>query len=150
MEYRFTDGLDKDFAYLCNELDKSLDELVGNKFARKPYIQYNQRDDIRDVIIAYGADELIGCASYKKFDSETVELKRVFVMPQYRGQGISKKMLSELERRAKAQGYKKMILETGELLVASMHLYKSFGYEIIENYGQYIGMANSICMSKSL
>jgi len=150
MEYKFTDGVDNDFAILCEELDASIDELVGNKFDRKPYIQYNQRDDIRDVIIAYNQNELIGCASYKKYEQETAELKRVFVKATYRGQGVARKMLEELESRARHQGYKTMILETGEMLADSMKLYKSFGYVIIKNYGQYAGMADSICMKKVL
>jgi len=150
MEYKFTDGADKDFAYLCKELDASIDELVGNKFDRKPYIQYNQRDNIRDVIITYNQNELVGCASYKKYEQDIAELKRVFVKTAYRGQGIARKMLDELESRAREQGYKTMILETGEVLAASMNLYRSSGYEITENYGQYAGMAVSICMKKSL
>jgi len=150
MRYRFTDGLDNDFAILCEELDASIDELVGNKFDRKPYIQYNQRDSIRDVIIAYNQNELVGCASYKKYEQETVELKRVFVKKAYRGQGIARKMLEEIESRAREQGYKTMILETGEMLAASMNLYRSFGYEVTENYGQYAKMEDSICMKKML
>ena len=150
MEYKFTDGADKDFAYLCKELDTSIDKLVGNKFDRKPYIQYNQRDNIRDVIITYNQNELVGCASYKKYEQDIAELKRVFVKTAYRGQGIARKMLDELESRAREQGYKTMILETGEVLAASMNLYRSSGYEITENYGQYAGMAVSICMKKSL
>lgn len=150
MKYKFTDGLDNDFAILCEELDASIDELVGNKFDRKPYVQYNQRDDIRDVIIAYNQNELVGCASYKKYEQETAELKRVFVKKDYRGQGIAGKMLDELENRARRQGYKTMVLETGEMLAASMKLYKSSGYEITENYGQYADMIDSICMKKLL
>ena len=150
MEYKFTDGANEDFAYLCKELDAGIDELVGNKFDRKPYIQYNQRDNIRDVIIAYNQKELVGCASYKKYEQDIAELKRVFVKPAYRGQGIARKMLEELESRVRKQGYKTMILETGDVLVASVNLYRSSGYEIIENYGQYAEMADSICMKKSL
>jgi Sortase and related acyltransferases len=74
----------------------------------------------------------------------------VFVKVAYRGQGIARKMLAKLESRARQQGYKTMVLETGELLAASMKLYKSFGYEITENYGQYAEMAESICMKKLL
>ena len=150
MEYKFTDGTNENFVQLCEELDMSIDKLVGNKFDRKPYIQYNQRDDIRDVIIAYNQSELVGCASYKKYEHKVAELKRVFVKTTYRGKGIARKMLDELENRARKQGYRTMILETGEVLAASMKLYKAAGYEIIENYGQYAEMSDSICMKKSL
>jgi len=150
VEYRFTSGLDNDFAVLCGELDASIDELVGNKFDREPYVQYNQRDDIRDVIIAYNQSELVGCASYKKYDKETAEIKRVFVRTVYREQGIAKKMMEKLESRAKTRGYKAVVLETGEVLIASMSLYKTLGYKVILNYGQYVGMSDSVCMKKYL
>jgi len=150
MEYRFADGLDADFALLCAELDECLEELVGGKFDRSQYTQYNQTDDIHDVILVYDQNEPVGCVSYKKYDSETAEVKRVFIRLQYRGQGISKIMLKKLEMRAVEQGYRAFILEAGELLVSAMKLYEALGYVIIPNYGQYAEMPDSICMRKYL
>jgi N-acetylglutamate synthase and related acetyltransferases len=150
MEYRFADGSDADFALLCAELDECLEELVGGKFDRSQYTQYNQTDDIHDVILVYDQNEPVGCASYKKYDSEPAEVKRVFIRPQYRGQGISKIMLKKLEMRAVEQGYRAFILEAGELLVSAMKLYEVLGYVIVPNYGQYAEMPDSICMRKYL
>ena len=150
MEYKFADGSNADFILLCHELDDYLDELVGNKFDRSQYIPFNQLDDIHDVIIAYDKGKPIGCASYKKYALEIAEMKRVFIRSSHRGQGISKVMLRELEERATAQGYTEMILESGEPLEVAMILYKSTGYEIIPNYGQYTDMPDSICMRKYL
>ena len=48
------------------------------------------------------------------------------------------------------QGYKYLILESGEPLVAAMALYKKLGYKVIPNYGQYKDMPESICMRKDL
>jgi len=150
MEYKFANGSNADFILLCHELNAYLDELVGNKFDRSPYIPFNQLEDIHDVVIAYHQAKPIGCASYKKYDDGVAEMKRVFVRSGYRGKGISKTMLKKLEERAIGQGYREMILETGEPLEVSMKLYKSNGYEIIPNYAQYIDMPDSICMRKYL
>lgn len=43
-----------------------------------------------------------------------------------------------------------MILESGEPLTAAMRLYRSMGYEVIPNYGPYVGMPESVCMEKKL
>lgn len=56
----------------------------------------------------------------------------------------------ELENVAKAKGYRYLILESGEPLVAAMALYKNIGYVTIPNYGPYIDMPDSICMKKKL
>lgn len=53
-------------------------------------------------------------------------------------------------RAAREQGYRYLILESGEPLVAAMALYRKLGYEIIPNYGQYKDMPDSICMKKKL
>ena len=47
-------------------------------------------------------------------------------------------------------GYKRMILETGELLVESCAVYKKLGFTVIPNYGPYVDMPESLCMAKEL
>ncbi len=51
---------------------------------------------------------------------------------------------------AKELGYKKMILETGELLAESCHVYSKLGFKQIPNYGAYVDMPESLCMGKEL
>ena len=55
-----------------------------------------------------------------------------------------------LEGAARDQGYRYLILESGEPLVAAMALYRKIGYAIIPNYGQYKDMPDSICIKKKL
>ncbi len=55
-----------------------------------------------------------------------------------------------LEGAARDQGYRYLILESGEPLVAAMALYRKIGYAIISNYGQYKDMPDSICIKKEL
>ena len=47
-------------------------------------------------------------------------------------------------------GYKRMILETGELLAESCAVYKKLGFKVIPNYGPYADMPESLCMAKDL
>lgn len=150
MKFEYTDGGNFDFIELCHCLDSFLNELVGGEENRAEYIPYNQLDDIRNVIVAYDDDIPVGCASFKKYDDECAEVKRVFIKQEYRGKGISNKLMVLLENAAKEQGYRYLILESGEPLVAAMALYKKIGYKVIPNYGQYKDMPDSICMKKKL
>lgn len=151
-EFRFvkTDGEDPAFIELCRRLDANLDEIVGAKIQRKKYEKYNQRDSIHDVILAYRGEEAAACGSYKFYDDETVELKRIFVAKAVRGCGIGKELVRRLEADAKIAGYRFAVLETGELLTGACALYKKLGYRVIPNYGPYENMPESICMEKKL
>lgn len=150
IEYRDTDGEDKAFAALCGKLDENLDELVGGSFQRSQYNQYNQRDHIHDVIIAYQNGIPIGCGGFRFYDEEHAELKRLYVDKACRGIGLGREIVRRLEARAKIKGYTWCILETGAPLVAASHMYQRLGYKVIPNYGQYADMSNSICMERKL
>ena len=151
-EFRFvkTDGENPEFAMLCGKLYENLDEIVGAKIQRQKYVKYNQRDSIHDVIIAYKGQEPVACGSYKFYDEETVELKRIFVDQSVRGMGVGKELMRRLEADAKIAGYRFAILETGELLTEACGLYKKLGYKEIPNYGPYVDMPESLCMEKKL
>ena len=150
MKFVYTDGENSDFIELCHALDGFLNELVGGEEKRAEYIPYNRLDDIHDVFIAYDDNIPVGIAGFKKYDDECAEVKRVFVKREYRGRGISNKLMELVENTAKKQGYRYMILESGEPLVAAMALYRKWGYKVIPNYGQYVNMSDSVCMKKSL
>lgn len=150
MRFVYTDGSSLDFMELCHELDDFLNELVGGEENRAEYIPYNQLDDIHNAIVAYDDDIPVGSVSFKKYDDECAEVKRVFVKEEYRNKGIANELMELLENTAREQGYRYLILESGAPLVAAMALYRKIGYKVIPNYGQYREMPNSICMKKEL
>lgn len=150
MKYVYTDGSNSDFITLCHKLDSFLNEIVGGEENRAEYIPYNMLDNIHDVIVIYDGDTPIGCAAFKKYDDIHAEVKRVFIKEEYRGRGISRCLMENLEKAAKDKGYKYFILESGEPLVSAMALYRKTGYTVIPNYGQYKDMPDSICMMKEL
>lgn len=150
LEFKDTDGGDSDFAILCHRLDCALDEIVGKKFQRSQYNQFNQRDSIHDVIVAYQKGEPVACGAFKIYDEDHAELKRIFTEPSNRNIGLGAELVRRLEAKAKIKGYRWCILETGKPLEAAYHVYKKAGYKIIPNYGKYADMPDSICMERKI
>lgn len=143
-----TNAQNLDFQSLVVELDRYLSITDGDE--HDFYHQYNQLDNIKHVILAYQGSITVACGAMKEFDLETMEIKRMFTKSVHRGKGIAVQILNELENWATVLGYKKCILETGKRQVEAIQFYHKQGYEVISNYGQYIGIENSICFAKKL
>jgi putative acetyltransferase len=137
-----------DFRKLINALDEDLYQRNGE--AQLQYRQYNQVDMINHVVMVYFEEKPVGCGCYKRFDDHTVEMKRMFVLPEMRGKQLAAKMLQELEKWAVEEGNTAAVLETGHRQVEAVRLYSIAGYWLTENYGQYVGMEESICYRKEL
>lgn len=150
IKYLRCDGSNKDFIENCSLLDEDLERRVGAVIDRSKYTQYNLTDKITEAIVVYLDGKTVGGGAIRPYDEDTMELKRIFVRPQAQGHGIGTSLVSKLVEWAKELGYKKMVLETGELLAESVHVYSKLGFERIQNYGQYAGMEDSYCMGKSL
>ncbi|MNK90402.1 ribosomal-protein-L7/L12-serine acetyltransferase [compost metagenome] len=143
-----TNSQNTDFSKLIVELDANLASRNG---AMQEYFnQFNKVDTIKHVIIAYVNDIAVGCGAIKQFDDKSVEVKRMFVLEEFRGRGISRKILNELENWAKELGYASTVLETSNVQIEAVGLYSKSGYAITENYGQYAGIETSICFRKEL
>jgi putative acetyltransferase len=141
-----TNSKNPDFIQLVKLLDLELAIADGEEHSF--YKQFNKIDHIRFVVLAYEENKPIACGAIKTFDSDTMEVKRMYVAENQRGKGIAVKILEELEKWTKELGYHRCILETGKRQEAAIILYKKSGYEIIPNYGQYIGVENSLCFEK--
>ncbi len=150
MYYKRTDGSDRDFIENCVLLDMDLDRRVGKAIKRDKYKKFNQLDEIRHAIVVYKGDTPVGGGAIRRYDDENIELKRVFVHTEYQGQGIGTRLVSLLTEWAAELGYKRIILETGELLAESLAVYKKSGFKVIPNYGPYADMPESLCMAKDL
>ena len=138
----------QDFEKLVLKLDTFLAILDGEDHAF--YAQFNKSSSLKNAVIAYENKIAVAIGAYKEYDSETVEMKRMYTLPEYRKKGIASTILSELEFWAKEENYKIAILETGVLQNEAIALYQKLGYVITENYGQYIGVENSVCMKKKM
>jgi len=147
-EFILTTSDHPDFRKMVDALDKDL--YLRNGDTQKQYEQYNQIDKIKHAIVIYFEGRPVGCGCFKKFDDGAVEIKRMFVFPEMRGRQLAAKMLQELEKWAVEEGYTTSVLETGRRQVEAHRLYERAGYSRTENYGQYVGMEDSICYRKEL
>lgn len=138
----------KDFINLVRHLDAELAERDGAEHAF--YAQFNKIDKIKYVVVAYEDEKPVGCGAIKEFEPGTMEVKRMFVFPQFRGKGIAGKVLAELERWAAELSFNRCILETGLKQPEAIALYRKSRYSRIPNYGQYAGVENSVCFEKLL
>ncbi|RDC56922.1 N-acetyltransferase [Pedobacter chinensis] len=137
-----------DFRQLVFLLDEELAVRDGDEHAF--YAQYNKVDAIKEVVVAYQNEHPVGCGAIKSFSETAVEVKRMFVHPGHRKKGIAAKILHELENWTKELGFSECVLETGKKQPEAISLYQKVGYQITPNYGQYIGIDNSVCMARPL
>jgi putative acetyltransferase len=135
-----------DFQELVQALDKDLAIRDGEEHAF--FAQFNKIQMIKHVVLLYKQDTAIACGAIKEYDPNTMEIKRMYVPPQFRGNGYASLVLKELELWAKELGYKKCILETGLKQPEAIRLYEKNAFIKIPNYGQYAGVENSVCFEK--
>jgi GNAT superfamily N-acetyltransferase len=141
-------SVNPDFMSMVNALDEDLNQRNGD--IQRQYDQYNKIDHINHAIVIYVDGEPVGCGCFKRFDDQTVEMKRMFVFPEMRGKQLAAQMLHELEKWAIEEGNTSAVLETGRRQVEAQRLYSIAGYFRTENYGQYLGMDDSLCYRKEL
>lgn len=143
-----TDSDNQDFIELIRYLDADLAERDGDE--RPFYAQFNKIDKIKYVVVAYENNKPVGCGAIKEYTPNTMEIKRMYILPESRGKGIGTSVLTELEVWATELSYEKCILETGKKQPEAIALYKKNGYKLIPNYGQYAEIDNSVCFEKYL
>jgi DNA-binding MarR family transcriptional regulator/GNAT superfamily N-acetyltransferase len=76
----------------------------------------------------------IGCGALKFHGRSPVELKRMWVAPEARGLGLGRRLLEELERRAREGGARTVRLETNRTLTEAIALYRSSGYREVSPF----------------
>lgn len=141
-----TDENDPCFLVLVAKLDAEL--AVRDGADHGFYAQFNKPVGLVGVVLATENGIPSGCGAFKKYEGEVAEIKRMFVLQEARGKRIAALILKELEAWAAEAGFTECILETGYKQPEAIALYQREGYEIIPNYGQYVGVENSVCMRK--
>ena len=137
-----------DFRTLVALLDQDL--AVRDGADHGFYAQFNKIDKINHVVVAYLDEEPVGCGAFKEYAADEVEIKRMYVLPARWGQGVAVTVLAELEQWAQELKYATCVLETGKKQPEAIRLYEKSGYMLTPNYGQYVGIENSVCMRKSV
>lgn len=150
MSLRFekTTAKHPDYVQLVKALDQYLAVTDGDE--HDFYAQYNHSDTIKHIIVAYDENQPAGCGAIKEFEVDCMEVKRMYVRPEFRGKGIATAILKELEEWTRQLRYQRCVLETGKRQPDAIALYKKNDYKLIQNYGQYAEMENSYCFEKQI
>ena len=102
-------------------------------------------------LIVSRAGAPVGCGALRLLDGETAELKRMYVIPAARGTGLGKRLVTALEKEARALGVRRLVLETGVRQAAALALYRETGFHRIPLYGEYRrSPETSVCLGKEL
>ena len=85
-------------------------------------------------VALYESDRAVAGGGVKRLEADIGEIKRMYVVPDRRGAGLSRALLIALEAAARDLGYERVRLDTGVHQAAALHLYRSAGYSDIDDY----------------
>ncbi len=106
-------------------------------------------------VVAWLDGQPRACGAWRRIDDVaqrpgTAEVKRMWADPEARGLRLGAAVLASLEAGARHHGITELRLETGEYLTAAVGLYRRFGFQPCEPWGEYVGVPHSYTMSKPL
>lgn len=102
-------------------------------------------------LVGYLDGEPVACGGWRRRDTSTVEIKRMYVADGLRGQGLGQRMLAEIEAGAAAAGACRVVLNTGYRQAEAMRFYEAHGYlPTDERYGPYAAIQGAHFFAKSL
>ena len=138
-----------------NSAFKELVQLLNLDLAKRdgeahPLSQFNSITNLKHVVLALKNNKAIGCGAISKHDSNSMEIKRMYVSPESRGQRIGENILSELENWSRELGNLKCILFMGSKQPEASKLYQRNGYSLIQKYGKLKDIPDSQCLAKDL
>jgi GNAT superfamily N-acetyltransferase len=136
---------------LIAALDAGLAELYPPEQRFGPNLKAQHLEDGRGTFLVARHDgRAVGCGAIRLTDSLTAEVKRMYVEPDQRGQGVGRAVLASLEAAARQLGAQRLVLETGSHSPDALALYRGAGFTQIDCWGEYATSPTSICMQKRL
>ena len=138
-----------DAAQLIAELEAQLAPLYPAASRHGYSVEKLLREDVAFFVVRrYGA--AAACGGIQLFGTEYAELKRMFVRPAYRGQGLGVALLEHLAAYARERGASLLRLETGIHQAAAIRLYERWGFARIAPFGPYFDDPVSLCYEKRI
>jgi len=111
-------------------------------------IQTNYFENGGTFLGMFDDDEMICTGAIRKWDDETCELKRLWLLHKYHGQGLGYRMLNELLKISREMGYKRMWLQTDiDAQSRAVDFYRQIGFYEIPRYSD---RTDDICMEMRL
>lgn len=106
--------------------------------------------DILVFYVAFDGERAVATGGLRGIDERHGEVKRMFVHPEYRGTGAAVAVLRTLEADARARGWERLVLETGDTMLPAQRFYTREGFTPIPLFGPYEGSTLSLCFEKGL
>lgn len=126
-----TDGTNADFLEICKKLDMFQNETVPGRSEAGLNSVYNS-ENLKDIFLLYDGQTAIGSAGLFCHDKETCEIVRMFVDSPYRGKGLEKRLINEVQVLAKSLGYKKVHLRTFGSIKEMVDAFEKIGFSPID------------------
>ncbi len=102
------------------------------------------------LFVAREAGKAVAMGALKRHRDGIAEVKRMFTLPTHQGRGIGKAILARIEEKARQEGYKRLVLETGNNFDAALHIYANAGFRQCEPVLDYPPSAWTAFYEKSL
>jgi putative acetyltransferase len=119
--------LKDDIRILIDELNATLHESTPPEFCYQLTVEEMAAPDMT-VFVARKGPIAAGTGSIRRHPAGIGEIKRMYVRPEYQGQGIGGAILEEIEALAVAEGLERLVLETGHNHPAAWRVYERAGF----------------------
>jgi len=86
------------------------------------------------LLLAMDGELPAGCLALRGLDQATCEMKRLYVVPGYRGKQLAKFLVEQLVLRAARLGYSRMVLDTLPEMAEAISLYRALGFVETNRY----------------
>ncbi len=146
--YSRTNSLDNKYLELMESFDAELRATYGAH--QDEADKNNVFEEAINIVLVYYGNKIAGCGGYKLHHKNTAEIKRVYILPEYRGKGLGIGLMNEIEQWAKEDSFKYLILETGDQQHEAIALYRKIGYYDIPKYAPYLDSPVSVCLKKDI
>lgn len=127
---------DPDAQKLIAEVQAEYAEIYGSP-DEAPIEDQQFREGKGEFFVGYLDGEAIATGAWRRFDADSAEIKRMYVVRHRRREGFSKRMLAHVENAIASAGIAQAILETGSLQTPAVAMYQSSGYQRIAPFGYY-------------
>jgi ribosomal protein S18 acetylase RimI-like enzyme len=112
-------------------------------------VYYSEPDKIKLIALDEENGMIAGCVAMRAFTPEIAEMKRLYVVPAYRGYKLGRQLAEAIIEKAVEYGYHSMILDTMYEMQAAQQLYYNLGFHTIPPYNQQ-DESKVICFEKTL
>jgi putative acetyltransferase len=147
MQIHFETPDQPDVHALIAELDSYLYSLYPAENVYALDVASLLHPNVLFAVVRDGSGEALGCGAVV-VTPEYGELKRMYVRPAARGQGLARRLIAALEEKASARGCSAFMLETGPTMPEALALYERMGYKYRGAFGDYPDDPLSVFMQK--